>query len=215
VFAIGETNNKITITDTRPGNWNIIGGTDITLNCAVAFDSINNAAKIFYYNQTTRAGEIKADVTAILAAESVSDPATVQFDVSDECIFFKIGASVYHYNGTQYENVTIHDNQNNPTNFINSVFDETFKIAVINGTIHQYYEQNNRYYPVFTPAQAMFADKQIFFNQDKLIILSSITNLANPPVSQYRIDCLWSNGSNWMNIDVSLAGSSLYKPPGI
>jgi hypothetical protein len=123
VFSIGETDNKITITDTRAGNWNILGGTDITLNCAVAFDSMNNVAKVFYYNQTTRAAEVKADVTAILVAESVSDPATVQFDVSDECMFFKIGASVYHYNGTDYLNVTITDNQNNPTNFVNAVFD--------------------------------------------------------------------------------------------
>jgi hypothetical protein len=100
LFVIGETANKITITDTQTGNWNILGGTDVTFNCAVAFDSINNLAKVFYYNQTTRTGEIKADVTAILAAENVADPSTVQFDVSDKCKFFKIGTSIYHYNGT-------------------------------------------------------------------------------------------------------------------
>jgi hypothetical protein len=57
IFAIGETNNKITISDTRAGNWNILGGTDITLNCAIAFDSMNSVAKIFYYNQNTRLAE--------------------------------------------------------------------------------------------------------------------------------------------------------------
>lgn len=61
---------------------------------------MNNVAKVFYYNQNTRAAEVKADVTTILAAENVVDPSSVQFDVSDECMFLKIGDSVYHYNGT-------------------------------------------------------------------------------------------------------------------
>jgi hypothetical protein len=55
----------------------------------------------------------------------------------------------------------------------------------------------------------------MFLNVDKLIILSSTTNSANPPVSQYRVDYIWSNGTNWMSSDVSLEGSSLYEPPGI
>ncbi len=68
------------------------------------------------------------------------------------------------------------DNQSVPTNFTNAAFDETFQTAVINGTIYQYYEPDNRYYSIYTPTQPFLQDKQIFLNVDKLIILSSITN---------------------------------------
>jgi hypothetical protein len=60
----------------------------------------------------------------------------VLFDVSDECTFFKIGASVYHYDGTEYVNTTINDDQNIATNYVNAIFDETFKTAAINGSIY-------------------------------------------------------------------------------
>jgi hypothetical protein len=94
------------------------------------------------------------------------------FDVSDECTFFKVGTSIYHYDGSQYVNVTITDNMNAPTNFMNAVFDETFKIAVVNGTVYEYSVSNNRYYPAYTPdsSVAILAEQKIFLNQDKLII---------------------------------------------
>jgi hypothetical protein len=55
---------------------------------------------------------------------------------------------------------------------MNAVFDETFKIAVVNGTIYEYSSFNNRYYPAYTPdsSAAILADQKIFLNQDKLVI---------------------------------------------
>jgi hypothetical protein len=52
---MGETGNKVTISDTLVGNWRVLGGTDITLNCALAFNTLAPGAKVFYYNQTSRA----------------------------------------------------------------------------------------------------------------------------------------------------------------
>ena len=55
IFVMGETGNKVTISDTLVGNWRVLGGTDITLNCALAFNTLAPGAKVFYYNQTSRA----------------------------------------------------------------------------------------------------------------------------------------------------------------
>jgi hypothetical protein len=48
----------------------------------------------------------------------------------------KVGPSIYHYDGSLYLNSTIHDKEDNPANFMNAAFDETFNIAVVNGTIY-------------------------------------------------------------------------------
>jgi hypothetical protein len=132
-------------------------------------------------------------------------------------MFLKIDTSIYYYNGTEYIKTNINDNQNAPTNFLNAVFDETFKIAVVNGTVYQYTVSTNLYTPVYTPdqTQSILTNQKVFLNQDKLIILSSSTNSASPPESQYRLHCLRYNGTNWLNIDVALEGTSIYGPPGI
>jgi hypothetical protein len=71
-----------------------------------------------------------------------------------------------------------------PDGWESPVFDETFKIAVWNGTIYQYYEKNNRYYGVFTPNVPFYLQKaEVYLNNDKLIILTSNRVLSTNPVS--------------------------------
>lgn len=68
IFVMGETDNKVTIQQSLTGNWQILGGTDITMNCAVLLNTLSPGVKVFYYNQATRESELKADVGVLFAA---------------------------------------------------------------------------------------------------------------------------------------------------
>lgn len=49
-FSRGSTNNKLTVVASQPGNLSILGGTDQTLDCVVAVDSVSSTVRTFYYN---------------------------------------------------------------------------------------------------------------------------------------------------------------------
>jgi len=51
----------------------------------------------------------------------------------------------------------------------------------------------------------------------RLIILSYAVDIGvTPPLTAFRVYCLWNNGSNWNNINVFLEGTLLdQQDPGI
>jgi hypothetical protein len=120
------------------------------LSCLAAYDSGSTATKLFYYNQTTRLAEEKADISAILLSEGIANPAVVNIGVSHKCMFFSIGDIVYSSNTTNYNNVTV------PDGWSGVAFDPTYKIAVFGGNIYEYYQPNNRYYGVLNPTKPVF-----------------------------------------------------------
>ena len=140
----------------------------------------------------------------------LADLSAVNIDVSDQCQFLKIGDNIYHLSGSTYLDVIV------PPGWTDPVLDETYKIAIYDGGIWEYSQTHNRYYGKgwMNADKPLLQDIQVYLNQDKLIILSSTTNAASPPVSQYRVHCAVSNGTSWNLIDV-IDGSSINGPPKI
>jgi hypothetical protein len=162
------------------------------LSCLAAYDSGSSATKLFYYNQTTRLAEEKADISAILLSEGIANPAIANIGVSHECMFFSIGDIVYSSNTTNYNNVTV------PDGWSGVAFDPTYKIAVFGVNIYEYDIQNNRYNSALNPAKPVLQNKYVNLNNDKLIIFSyQNDNSVSPPVTQYRVHCLYYSETSW------------------
>ncbi len=130
--------------------------------------------------------------------------ATTRFDVSNRCSFLSIGNSVYAYNttSTAYNKLTL------PSGWTNAAFDDTYQIAIVNNSIYQFSAGSYSIKYTTEVSKPFYTNKLIYYLPSKVVVYSWVRNATQYP---FRVHSLTWNGTNWVNINISLEGVALGK----
>jgi len=85
-----------------------------------------------------------------------------------------------------------------PSGWTGAAYDDTYHVAIFNNSIYRFNMSSNSYVYAYNSTTSPFlANKNIFYNENKLIVYSTA---GSSPTFQYKVQAFFRNGTTWNNV---------------